>query len=155
MATVLKVVAAPPKDERRAQQHKMLRFDLGWRAGVLWASTTTLMLAWLVPMSLTSTMVQEGGAGALIVLAALTMCTLVGWLDLVVNDCMSDQWHLTLTKRNHHRGYAIIAGLYFVHAYASIGATIGIEDLLPLGYIGSGLLSAWYALATSFRGWHV
>lgn len=146
---------APPRVDRRIKPHRLLRFDLICRAAILCASTITGILAWFVPRSLTAQLLDDGGVIGLAVLVVLSVSTLIGWLDILVNDLLPDRFHWYAAKRHQHQGYALIAGLYLLQAYTSIGDSISVDDLLPLGYIGNAGIAAWYAWTTAVRGWHV
>ena len=154
-ATAPAPLAAPPLHARRIQPHRLLQFDLIARVAIIVASSITCLLAWFVPTSLTAQLIIEGGMMGRVVLYLLTVCSLVGALDILVNDLLPDPWHCRWAKRNQHRGYAIIAAMYLLQAYASIGNTLGVEDLLAVAYIVNAVLAAWYAWTTSVRGWHV
>lgn len=153
--TIPAPLPAPPRMDRRAKPHRMLRFDLIARFAIIAGATITCLLAWCVPASLTAQVLAEGGSAGRLVLLLLTGCMLVGWLDIVVNDMMPDRWHCRWAKRNLHRGYSVIAMLYLLQAYASLGDALGPEDLLALGYTVNAGISGWYAWTTAVRGWHV
>lgn len=146
---------APPRHDRRVKPHRLLRFDVICRATILLWSTVTVMLAWFVPRSLTAQLIVEGGAVGYVILVALTAATTVGIVDLFINDALPARFCLRITRANHHRGYSLISTLFLFQAHASIGGTLDVNDLLPLGYIFIALASGWYSWATAVRGWHV
>lgn len=146
---------APPVDDRRRRPHRLLQFDLLVRVAILFASTITLLLAWFVPQSLTAHLLAEGGNVGRAVLMLMTAAILVGYADTLINDLMTDRYALSVIKRNRHLGYSLIATLYLLQAYVSVGGSVGPEDLLPMGYAMNAFLAAWYSWTTAVRGWHV
>jgi MFS family permease len=153
--TIHAPLPAPPYHDQRRGPHRLLRFDLLVRVAILFAATITCLLAWFVPVSLTATLLIEGGAVGQAVLLAMTAATAIGYVDVVINDLMPDRFCVRLIKHKRHLGYSLIAFLYLVQAYASIGESLGPEDLLPLGYIMNGLMAAWFSWTSAVRGWHV
>lgn len=146
---------APPLNDRRRRPHRLLQFDLLVRVAILFSATITLLLAWFVPQSLTAHLLVDGGSIGQIVLMLMTAAVLVGYADAGINDLMSDRYAIAIIKRNRHLGYSLIATLYLLQAYVSVGRTFGAEDLLPMGYTLNAFLSAWYSWTTAVRGWHV
>jgi len=130
-------------------------FDVLVRVAILFACTITCLLAWFVPQSLTATLLQDGGDIGHAVLVLMTVATLIGYLDVVINDLMPDHCSLAIVKHYRHLGYSLIAAVYLLQAYVSVGETVGAEDLLPFGYMLNALMSAWYSWTTAIRGWHV
>lgn len=149
---IMQPVAQP---DRRRQAHRLLQFDLLCRAAILCSASITVALAWFVPRSLTALLLADGGSFGWVVLSLLTACVLVGWLDVLINDVLPDGWQIAFARHERHRGYAMIAGLYLLQAYASIGDAITADDLLPLGYTAQACIAAWYSWTTAVRGWNV
>lgn len=146
---------APPRDDRRRRPHRLLQFDLLVRASILFSSTITCLLAWFVPQSLTAVLLGGGaeiGRGVLII---MTGAVCIGYADVFINDMLPDRYSLPLAKHLRHLGYSLLAALYLLQAYVSVGDTMGPEDLLPFGYALNAILSAWYSWTTAVRGWHV
>lgn len=153
--TIPAPLPAPPFRDQRRGPHRLLRFDLLVRVAILFASTITCLLAWFVPSSLTAALLIESGAVGRVVLLALTVTTGVGYLDVLINDLMPDGFRIRSIKCKRHLGYSMIAFLYFIQAYASVGATFGPEDLLSMGYMMNGAMAAWFSWTSAVRGWHV
>lgn len=148
-------LAAPPRQDRRQRPHRLLRFDLQVRVAILFASTITCLLAWFVPRSLTSVLLENGGVIGEAVLVLLTVATLVGYADVLINDLLPERFAWRAIKHRRHLGYSLIGGLYLLQAYVSVGDTIGPEDLLPLGYCLNAVMAGWFSWTTAWRGWHV
>ena len=155
---------APPANERRRRPHRLLQFDLLVRVSILFSSTITCLLAWFVPQSLLAWFVPQSltavllGGGAEIgrgVLIIMTGAVCIGYADVFINDMLPDRYSLPLAKHLRHLGYSLLAALYLLQAYVSVGDTMGPEDLLPFGYALNAILSAWYSWTTAVRGWHV
>lgn len=143
-----------PASERRRRPHRLLQFDLQVRVGILFAATITCLLAWFVPQSLTEILLAEGGDVGTVVLCLLTLATLIGYADVLINDLLPEPFSLSVVRHNRHLGYSLIAALYLLQSYVSVGESLGPEDLLPLGYALNALLAAWYSWTTAVRGWH-
>lgn len=154
-STIPAPLPAPPRDDRRRRPHRLLQFDLLVRASILFSSTITCLLAWFVPQSLTAVLLGGGaeiGRGVLII---MTGAVCIGYADVFINDMLPDRYSLPLAKHLRHLGYSLLAALYLLQAYVSVGDTMGPEDLLPFGYALNAILSAWYSWTTAVRGWHV
>ena len=148
-------LAAPPRDDKRSQPHRLLRFELICRCMVLVAATTTCLLGWYVSNSLTYKLIYEGGPFGEMLQIIMTACVAIGLIDVFVNDILPARFHLNFVKHKRHLGYMALGGLYLLQAYASVGPTIGVEDILPLGYLANASVTGWYVLILSVRGWHV
>lgn len=146
---------APPVNERRRRPHRLLQFDLLVRVAILFSATTTCLLAWFVPQSLTAVLLASGAEIGRVVLIVMTGAVAIGYADVLINDLAPDRYSLPLAKHLRHLGYSLLAALYMLQAYVSVGDTMGPEDLLPLGYALNAILSAWYSWTTAVRGWHV
>lgn len=146
---------APPRNERRRRPHRLLQFDLLVRVAILFAATTTCLLAWFVPQSLTAVLLAGGNEIGRGVLVVMTMAVSIGYADVLVNDLLPDRYSLAVAKHFRHLGYSLLAALYLLQAYVSVGEALGPEDLLPFGYALNAVLSAWYSWTTAVRGWHV
>lgn len=146
---------APPANERRRRPHRLLQFDLLVRVAILFAATTTCLLAWFVPQSLTAGLLAGGAEIGRAVLIVMTGAVAIGYADVIINDMMPDRYSLPVAKHYRHLGYSLLAALYLLQAYVSVGDTMGPEDLLPFGYGLNALLAGWYSWTTAVRGWHV
>lgn len=135
--------------------HRLLKFDLIARCAVLQQAVVTCCLAWFVPMSLTSKLIDQGAEYGTTVLIALTCVITVGALDILVNDFLPNRFTLQYFKQRRHHLYHLIAGLYFVQAFAGVGSSIGVEDVLCAAYLLAGGVSAWYSWAAAVRANHV
>lgn len=135
--------------------HRLLKFDLIARCAVLQQAVVTCCLAWFVPVSLTSKLIAQGAGFGTTVLIALTCVVAVGVLDILINDFLPDRFTLQYFKQRRHHLYHLIAGLYFVQAFAGVGDTLNSEDVLCAAYLAAGGVSAWYSWAAAVRGDHV
>lgn len=154
-STIPAPLPAPPRDDRRRRPHRLLQFDLLVRVSILFTAATTCLLAWFVPQSLTTVLLADGGEIGHVVRLVMTLVVGVGYLDVIINDMLPDRYSLPLAKHLRHLGYSLLAALYLLQAYVSVGDTMGPEDLLPFGYALNAILSAWYSWTTAVRGWHV
>ena len=134
--------------------HPLLKFDLIARCAIITVAISTTLLAWFTPLSLTAQLIAAGGSYATIVMALFTACVVIGLLDILINDFLPPQITLIFLRRRRYILYHVLAGLYFVRAFASVGETIGNEDLLPLSYILIGMVSGWYSWASAVRAEH-
>jgi hypothetical protein len=146
---------APPPNERRRRPHRLLQFDLLVRVSILFSSTITCLLAWFVPQSLTAVLLAGGAEMGRIVLIVMTGAVAIGYADVIINDMLPDRYSLPMAKHLRHLGYSLLAALYLLQAYVSVGNSLGPEDLLPFGYALNALMAAWYSWTTAIRGWHV
>lgn len=146
---------APPRHERRRRPHRLLQFDLLVRVGILFAATTTCLLGWFVPQSLTAVLLEGGAEIGCAVLIVMTGAVAIGYADVLVNDLLPDRYSLPIAKHLRHLGYSLLAALYLLQAYVSVGDSMGPEDLLPFGYALNAVMAAWYSWTTAIRGWHV
>lgn len=148
-------VPAPPVNDRRRRPHRLLQFDLLARVSILFSSTITCLLAWFVPQSLTAVLLADGAEIGRVMLIIMTTSVAIGYADVLINDLLPDRFSFPVVKHYRHLGYSLLAALYLLQAYVSVGDTMGLEDLLPFGYCLSALMSAWYSWTTAVRGWHV
>jgi len=146
---------APPSNDRRRRPHRLLQFDLLVRVAILFTSATTCLLAWFVPQSLTAALLADGADIGRAVMLIMTSAVAIGYVDVLINDLLPDRFSFPMVKHFRHLGYSLLAALYLLQAYVSVGDTMGPEDLLPFGYCLSALVSAWYSWTTAVRGWHV
>ncbi len=135
--------------------HRLLKFDLVARCAILVQAIFTCALAWLVPTSLTGRLLAAGATYGHAVLVLLTIVAVTGVLDILINDFLPDGFMLASIKRRRHVLYHLIAGLFFIQAFAGVGALLDVEDILCLSYLFTGGLSAWYSWAVSLRATHV
>ena len=134
------------------QPHRLLKFDLISRLAILAQASTTVTLGWYVPQSLTARLLADGGTYGYITLILFTACVIAGLVDAVINDFLPASIYLTWICKRRHSVYHALATLYFVQAYVGVGVDVGLEDLLPLGYMLTGIVTAWYSWTTSLRG---
>lgn len=135
--------------------HRLIKFDLIARCAILQQAGVTCALAWLVPTSLTGKLLAEGAHYGHAVLIMMSIVVLAGVLDILVNDFMPPAYVLASVKRRRHTLYHLVAGLYFVQAFAGVGDRLDYEDILCLAYLMTGGLAAWYSWAVSLRAEHV
>ena len=147
-------IPAPPANERRRRPHRLLQFDLLVRVSILFAASITCLLAWFVPQSLTAVLLADGAEIGRAVLLVMTGAVAIGYADVIVNDLAPDRYSLPIAKHLRHLGYSLLAALYLLQAYVSVGDSMGPEDLLPFGYALNAVMAAWYSWTTAIRGWH-
>lgn len=135
--------------------HRLLKFDLIARCAILTQVVFTCALAWFVKTSLTAKLIATGASSGYAVLVVLTVIAVACVLDIVVNDLLPDSYVLASVKKRRHLLYHVVAGLYFIQAFAGIGTSLDVEDILCLSYLFTGGLSAWYSWAVSLRATHV
>lgn len=148
-------LAAPPFIEQRIQPHRLIRFELICRYLILTGISGTCALGWFVSNSLTWGLLQAGGEFGKVVLWVMTAGTALGWLDFLINDLAPARFSIEIIKRHRHFGFWMLGGTYLLQAYASLGCTIGIEDILPFIYMFTAGGCGWYAWVISNRGTHV
>ena len=137
------------------QPHRLLKFDLIARCAILQQALVTCVLAWFVPVSLTSKLIAEGNQYGHFVLIALTAVIAVGIADIFVNDVLPAKFTLQWCRQRRHKIYNFIAGLYFIQAFAGVGDTLNAEDILCFAYFLEGGIAAWYSWTVSVRAEHV
>lgn len=135
----------------KSQAHRLLRFNLIARCQALVACTATCLLGWFVPVSLTAKLLAEGGSYGRLTLVILTICLVLGWLDVLINDFMPERYSFVAVLKRRHRLFYILAGLYLIEAYVGFGDTLGAEDLLSFIYILNAGTAFWYSWAVSIR----
>ena len=134
--------------------HRWLRFDLLARCAILVQASTTAGLGCFVPGSLTARLLAEGGAYGDVVLALFGGVVVLALLDLIINDVLPPCIVWRAIHKTRHKLYHFLAALYFVQAFAGVGSTVTIDDLLPLSYLAIGLVCAWYSWAITLQGGH-
>ena len=94
----------------------------------------TAQIAWLIPGSVTSQILETGGVIAQAVLWVMTAAIAIGWLDVWLNDifrCVEENrggfaagyiaWAL---RRNRTHICYIVSGCYLIQAYAGLGSGV-------------------------------
>ena len=79
-----------------------------------------------------------------------------GWLDVIVNDLLSERWRILWVRSFRHLGFGMLAATYFIKAFAD--APLAFERkggwAQMLLYVMSGLVCAWYTAAASLKPAH-
>jgi hypothetical protein len=143
---------ASARTDRRAPTRVWLQYDVIVRVALLSQASLTCALAWLVPSSLTYVLLREGGPQGGAVKLALLLLLVISWLDIIVNDLAPASVSFRVAKARRHLLYSALGALYLVQAFASVGDTFDVSDVLSVGYIASGLVCAWYSFAVALRG---
>ena len=132
--------------------HRLLKLDLIVRCSILSQAITTMLLGWFVPSSLTAKLLADGGHYGGITLILFTACVIAGILDVFINDFLPPSIYLVWIRQRRHKIYSFLALFYFIQGFVGVGDEIDLQDLLPLGYIAIGLVSAWYSWVIAIRG---
>lgn len=139
----------------RVMLHRFLGIDLITRCSILSQTALTCALAWFVPTSLTAKLVASGHDYGQIQLLLLTGAVLLGWLDVLINDLLPESWQWCWSRKRRHTIYHVLAGLFFVQAFAGVGSTLDVEDILSVAYLLNGSMAAWYSWSVSIKATHV
>ena len=134
--------------------YRWARFDFVARASILAQSATTVALGWLSPSSLTARILAEGGVAAQGLLWLMTMATLVGIADAVVNDLMPENWRLECIQRNRHIGFMLLGAAYLVQAFAGLENAPSGAHVLLANYLGVAGVCGLFAAAAAVRPRH-
>ena len=137
------------------EPHRLLKFDLICRCAILATALTTSELGTFVQASLTAKLIIATGAYGTVTLLAFSVCVILALLDVLINDFMPERFSLRWVKQHRHLIYLTLAGLYIAQAFVALGDRLDIQDFFALSYCRAGIVTAWYALATSARGTHV
>lgn len=124
-------------------------FDNVARFAIVSTAWTTVALGWLAPNSLTYKLFAEGGAPGQLMLRVMTVIVVVLVLDIIGND-----WSLSPSlgylQQKRVFLFAALAHCYAVQAMVAIGPTLDMGDILPVSYLCTALLCAWYVWAMVF-----
>jgi hypothetical protein len=133
---------------------RMARPNLVARLYMLFVAEGTVEIAWLIPSSATTRILESGGALAVAVLWIMTIATAFGLVDVLFNDlCRISEWPRGAAGRfsrwihgqRIHVCYAIGA-CYLVQAYAGVGSPIDGAFWLLVYYFKLAMLAlvlAW------------
>lgn len=135
-----------------AVRHRMLRYGLIARVVLLTQAATTVALAWASPGSLSAELLAAGGEIGRGVLLLMTAMVVVGWLDVLVNDCLSQRWRLPFTEAHEHSGYLGLGALYWMQAMAGAGALGQGGWVLVFHYVAMGAACCWFGWTSAMRG---
>ena len=135
--------------------HPLLKFSLIARCAILSDALTVCLLAWFVPMSITAKMIAPGDTAGVVILVLFTACALIGVVDVIINDLLPPSIMLRSVFKRRYAIYNVLAVLYFVRAFAGVGDSIGLDDVLPLSYLMTGFVAAWYSWASAIKGENV
>ena len=128
---------------------KAFTYDNVARFGIVSTAWTTVTLGWLAPKSLTYRLFADGGAPGQVMLHVMTLIVLLLILDIMGNDWWpKPRLDYLLHKRVFL--FAALAHCYAVQALVAIGPTINLDDILPVSYLASALLCAWYVWSMVF-----
>lgn len=141
-------------DSDRMKRCRWARFDFVARTSILVQSATTVSLGWLAPTSLTARILAEGDGTGRCLLWAMTIVTLAGLADAVVNDLMPESWQLECIQRNRHIGFMLLGAAYLVQAFAGLGNSPGGAHVLLANYVGVGGVCGLFAAAAAVRPSH-
>ena len=130
---------------------RLLRLGLIARCAILAHALEICLLAWFVPTSLHSKMIAPGDTAGIVILALFTVCTLVGVIDVIINDLLPPSIMLRSVFKRRYSIYNVLAALYFMRAFASLGSSLNIEDTLTVGYMMVGFVTAWYSWAAAIK----
>lgn len=110
----------------------LARPNLIARLYMLFVAQGTVEIAWLIPSSATTRIVESGGTLASFVLGLMTAAVVVGLLDVLVNDVGHADQRLPgvigaparwLRAQRIHVCY-VVGGCYLVQAYAGLGSEV-------------------------------
>ncbi len=133
---------------------RVLRFHLITRCLLLLAAAVTVMLKLFAPDSLAATVSAQLGEMEGFVLVALTLVTLGGLLDIVVNDFLPKKFHINFIQDHRHVGYAVEGGLFLIKAFGCFGAGVFGGWVLVFYYMAVAFFCGWYTWAASLRPTH-
>lgn len=142
----------PDEPPVAGQRHRMLRYGLIARVVLLTQAGTTVALAWASPGSLSAQLLEAGGEIGRGVLLLMTTMVAVGWLDVIVNDCLSRRWTLPFTQAHEHSAYMGLGALYWMQAMAGAGMVSQGGWVLMLHYVVMGAACCWFGWTSAMRG---
>jgi hypothetical protein len=132
----------------------LVRPNLIARLYMLFVAQGTVEIAWLIPSSATTRIVESGGTLATFILELMTAAVAVGLIDVLVNDVGRLDARLPgwigaparwLRAQRIHVCY-VIGGCYLVQAYAGLESDVQGTIWLLIYYTkvaGLGLALAW------------
>ena len=135
-----------------AERHRMLRYGLIARVVLLTQAGTTAALAWASPGSLSAQLLEAGGEIGQGVLLLMTALVLIGWLDVLVNDCLPGRWQLRATVVHEHSGYLALGAVYWMQAMAGAGLGEPGSWVLVAHYTAIGSCCCWFGWVSALRG---
>ena len=128
---------------------KSFTYDNVARFSLIATSWTTVALGWLAPNSLTYRLFAEGGSPGQAMLHIMTLVVGLLIIDVIGNDWMP-QPSLAYLQDKRVFLFAALAHCYAVQALVAIGPTLDMGDILPISYLASAILCAWYVWAMVF-----
>lgn len=130
-------------DYRRVVLPRLTRPNLVARLYMLFAALSTGAIAWWVPRSTISRIMETGGITPHIIISTMMAATALGLLDIIANDCLLLQDRLSrwLESRRMQRCF-VIGGCYLVLTYAGSGSHV----------TGTGWLLAYWLQMTFCSG---
>ena len=132
--------------------HRFLRYNLVARVAILTQATTTAALAFLSPASLVSQLLTGGGDISKLVITSMLVLTGVGWVDVLVNDCLRGMRRLRPVMRHEHMGYMLLGVCYWIQALVGSAPDERGSDVLVLNYLVVGGCCVWYGWVSALRG---
>lgn len=121
-----------PGELRRVVLPRLTRPNLVARLYMIFTSMSTAGIGWGIPTSATAKIMESGGMTAHLVIAAMTLATVFGLLDVIANDGLDLQSHLGgpvglfsswLEGRRTQRCF-LIGGCYLVLTLAGSGSDV-------------------------------
>ena len=122
---------------------RLTRPNLVARLYMLFAALSTGAIAWWVPRSTISRIVETGGIAPHLIIGVMMAATVLGFLDIFANDCLllQDRFSQWLESRRMQRCF-VIGGCYLVLTYAGSGSHV----------TGTGWLLAYWLQMTFCSG---
>ena len=112
-------------EHTRVKLPRLTRPNLVARLYMLCTALSTGAIAWWVPHSTVSRILETGGVAPHIIIGVMLAATALGFLDIIANDCLLRQGRLSrwLESRRMQRCF-VIGGCYLVLTYAGSGSHV-------------------------------
>lgn len=132
-----------------------LRFHFIARCALLLHGVAVSAFAWLAPTSMTGRMLGvDAGFTPRVILLAMTVVTLLGVADAIINDLLPARWSLPCVQRNRHLGYISLGAIFVMQVFASSSDLPPGGGVLVAYHLGAGVLCALFAIAATLRPSH-
>jgi hypothetical protein len=125
---------------------------------MLFVAEGTVEIAWMIPSSATTRILESGGLTAFLVLWVMTVATALGLIDVLINDVGRISAHprgiigkvATWLHDQRINSCYVIGGCYIIQAYAGMGSPIEGTFWLLIYYFKLAMLAGMLAWSLMF-----